>query len=338
MSQRAPTNRDDDFQSEAILSFASGLPFESMVVQAGRYHLSWDAQNYADKVAILRFPATITSIEPRGCNPDAEAQLICRALSLYMATVVTASESRFYDKADSAQESLAPDESEDCAEKPLWSRGLVELILRIDSLKPEISKQFLRACKAYTLAQSLGENDAALGFLLAAVAIECLSTQPAIVQAHEVGETDDRQRTCERFLCFIKKFLPQDARGPDETDEQLLDELLRQVYYGHRSSFVHGGSEVPQATRFADRVGSSYFLQAVKGKRTKVPGLVWFTRIVHDTLLGFIDSDRAIGLCSDVNKSIRANIRDQSIVHLIAARPVSKGKVLSLDDIRYRED
>jgi hypothetical protein len=63
--------------------------------------------------------------------------------------------------------------------------------------------------------------------------------------------------------------LPEALKGPDERDEKLFTDLLKTVYYSHRSALVHGGREVSDVSLLADKAGSSYFKHLVVWRGNK---------------------------------------------------------------------
>lgn len=121
-------------------------------------------------------------------------------------------------------------------------------------------------------------------------AVECLSSQPAIIP---VSELDLETKKCERFCQFILRYGVAAGRAGPAHNPPQVRALLKQIFYVHRSAFVHGGKEVPHAALVADSVGAPYFKHIVAGKEVKTPGLDWFAGIVRVAILGYIRSIQA---------------------------------------------
>lgn len=150
------------------------------------------------------------------------------------------------------------------------------LVTRLKGKNAEVARQFLRACEVYRAALNLmGENNT-LSFFLFTIAIECLS--------NKVGKGAG---LCNKFIDFILNYLPDKSTLPSEQDWK---ELLREIYYRHRSGFTHGGKEIPDAVSVADRLNRVYVRNMVNGKEIRTPGLKWFESVVRGTLIGFLNS------------------------------------------------
>lgn len=101
------------------------------------------------------------------------------------------------------------------------------LVNKFKGKKLEIARQFLRACEVYRTALNLmGENNT-LSFFLFTIAIECLS--------NKVGKGEG---TCDKFINFILNYIADKDSPPTEQD---WIELLKEIYYRHRSGFTHWG-------------------------------------------------------------------------------------------------
>lgn len=130
-------------------------------------------------------------------------------------------------------------------------------------------------------------SDITFAFFLLVVSVECLSSQDAVIP-HSTLDLD--RKKAERFVTFVETYLPNEGRSPDECDAALFKELLKTIYYSHRSGFVHGGKEVSSAAMMADKAGSSYFKHQVDGKEMKTPGIGWFAGIARGALVGYLRS------------------------------------------------
>jgi hypothetical protein len=162
--------------------------------------------------------------------------------------------------------------------------------------------------------------------------VECLSSQSSIIPPDEL---DLDSKKCERFCCFIDRFLPDSKRGGDERNIDLFRELLKTAYYSHRSSFVHGGREVSAASLMADIAGSSYFKHATDGKEVKTPGLGWFAAIVRESVLCYLLSIEVTE--SGVQATLVAQLAfERAGLKLKVNKSMEAGRFVAFGDIEYR--
>lgn len=184
-------------------------------------------------------------------------------------------------------------------------------------LEPEFARQFLRACEVYRTALSLiGENNT-LAYFLLTIAIECLANKA-------IGG----EGTCDNFIAFILKYLP--SKG-DFVGEEDWREILKEVYYRHRSGFTHGGKKIPEAVWLADKLGRSYVRNELDGKEVRTPGLKWFERVVRDCLHTFLAShDYRAAKPSDLLKDLAL---EGGMVKVRARRAIKAGEPVGTNDI-----
>lgn len=152
--------------------------------------------------------------------------------------------------------------------------GLDLMYTRFHYLDIDIARQFVRACEVYRTAVNIIDENSTLSFFLLTIAVECLS-----------NVVSNKKGACEKFVDFVLKFLP------DKSDFENIDqwnEILKEIYYNHRSGFTHGGKRVPEAVRAADRLERAYIQNVIGDKDVKTPGLKWFERVVRSTLTSYL--------------------------------------------------
>lgn len=232
---------------------------------------------------LLRFEDEIRADE-RKSNPEREARLVLSYLSLALGTklhfdsLMMSSVNVPLSTADSGQPELLEDLPQ-----------LETLLTQLQSMDLDLARQFLRSCEVNRVAvNALGDNNT-LSYFLFTVAIECLS--------NTIGEGNGK---CDKFIHFILKYLP-DKMGLSEGDWR---ELLKEVYYRHRSGFTHGGKELPEASGLADRLNRIYVRNFIDGKEIRTPGLKWFASVVRQTLLGCLMSGDSSAQPAEVMKTL----------------------------------
>ena len=151
------------------------------------------------------------------------------------------------------------------------------------------------------------------------MAIECLSNQTR-------AETDKGK--CDSFISFILSYLPDKSQIETEEDWK---ELLKEVYYRHRSGFTHGGKEIPEATDIADRLNRVYVKHIIDGKEVRTPSLKWFESVVRNSLVGYLISQNSIENPKDRVKEISL---EHGVVQLIANRDLAAGSVVTEKDFK----
>lgn len=221
---------------------------------------------------LLHFHEEMDESEHRS-NPDREAKQVLAMLSLWLGTRLEVKSLMI----NSVNIGLI---AQDAAASGIT--GIIEnppnlqwLLQKFNSLDLDIARQFSRAADVYrTTVNLIGQNNT-LSYFLLTVAIECLSNKT---------KTEADKGKCDNFVNFILTYLPDKSQV--ETEEK-WKELLREVYYRHRSGFTHGGKEIPEATALADKLNRVYVKHIIDGKEVKTPSLKWFESVVRNTLVGF---------------------------------------------------
>lgn len=109
------------------------------------------------------------------------------------------------------------------------------------------------------------------------------------------------------------------------------EEILKEIYYNHRSGFTHGGKSTPYAVILADRLNRKYITNNIEGKEIKTPGLRWFETVVRRCLIGFLDSSQLVGenQQSDYFKELSY---EYGRVELRTNRAIQRGLVVVSDE------
>ena len=136
-------------------------------------------------------------------------------------------------------------------ELPDFSTHLKQLF----SADEEIAIQYIRASEVYQTAVNIMQTNVTLSFFLLTVSIECLSNKL------DVGDGK-----CDKFISFILSNLPDKSDFPTEDDWR---DILKEIYYNHRSGFVHGGKQIPDAVSLADKMNPEVHSKHDKWKRSK---------------------------------------------------------------------
>ncbi len=148
---------------------------------------------------------------------------------------------------------------------------------KFKSLDLDIIEQFQRACEVYSVALNMIGINNTLSFFLLCTSIECLSN---IIYK-------DIEGSCERFIKFILENLSDQSVF---STEQEWKDILKEIYYNHRSGFTHGGKRIPDSVIIADKFNRVYVKNIIDGKETRTPSLKWFESIVYNCLFNFIDN------------------------------------------------
>jgi hypothetical protein len=206
----------------------------------------------------------------------------------------------------------------DCYESPVEEAPNLDGALGdLCHLEPELARQFIRACEVYRTALSLiGENNT-LAYFLLTIAVECLA-----------NKTIGGEGTCDNFIAFILRCLPNKGDFPSEEDWR---EILKEVYYRHRSGFTHGGKRIPEAVWLADKLDRSYVRNEIDGKQVRTPGLKWFERIVRDCLHAFLaNHEHRAAEPRDLLKELSL---EDGMVKMRAKRAIRAGEPVGSDDL-----
>jgi hypothetical protein len=272
------------FEMRVVLS--KRFPPGTVKIELGRYEVRPIPASSIDGEAVLSFIDTYDAPVGGGSHPEEEASMVARCLSLCMDARLSKGGIRvnYIDVPNlpQRQQQGYPQFYGICD-----SSALGRYLTIFGSLPDDLCRQFSRAASTYSFALEFIPGDPTFAFFLLVVAVECLSSQDAVIPYAEIHPDEAK---CERFCAFLKRMLPDTVKGSDEKDEKLFRELLKAVYYSHRSAFVHGGREVSIAAVLADMAGSSYLKHLMDGKEKKTPGLAWFAKVVRGSLLGYLEN------------------------------------------------
>lgn len=317
-----------DLKVETKLILSKLFPATTSAFKIGRYQVRpIPSTATGQSEAVLEFDNNFEAPEGGGSHPEEESNIVSNFLAVILEAKVKRGGLRI-NAIEIPTQSATVDElvrgSLD------WSNADsdVRCLLTFDD---DIARQLTRAARAYAAALDNIPSDPTFAFFLLVVAVECLSSQAAVIPPSELP-IDSKK--CERFCLFIDRYLLDTHRGEDERNTDLLRELLKEVYYAHRSSFVHGGKEVTSASLMADHASSSYFKHATSGKEVKTPGLRWFARVVRGALLGFIRS-APTDAAPDDQRFARLAF-EKAVLKIQAARDLQAGHAVTLGDIHYR--
>jgi hypothetical protein len=315
------------FELKLILS--KGFPPGTTTVTCGRYQLQPIPTASADGEAVLSFIDTWES-ENGGSHPEEEATIVARCLSLSIDARVKPAGIR------ANHIDIPPTDRERSGYPQFYGKcdpaGFPLHVDRVLSLTDDLARQFARAASTYSFGLEFIPSDPTFAFFLLVVSGECLSSQDAVIPYADLHP--DRAK-CERFCRFVRAFVPEGQKGADEGDEALFTELLKTVYYSHRSGFVHGGREASVAALLADGARSSYLKHMVDGKETRTPGLAWFARVVRGSLLGYLEALPAEGLTPDQDRLSRLAF-EKAGLQLKVKHAMERGQVVTLDDVEFR--
>lgn len=217
---------------------------------------------------LLRFEDEIRAEDGRS-HPEQEARFVLSYLSVVLGTPLEF-------EALMLNSVNAP-----IAVREFGKDELIEDLPQIEALyqklrlsESDFARQFLRACEVYRTAINIYNTNNTLSYFLLTVSVECLSN------IYGGGEGK-----CDKFIDFILKNLPEKL---DLSDED-WKELLKEIYYRHRSGFTHGGKEIPEAVSMADSLNRVYVRNIIDGKEIRSPGLKWFAKIVRSVLINYLD-------------------------------------------------
>jgi hypothetical protein len=279
--------------------------------------------------ALLQLESTYVHPIGESSNPEEEAVIVCEVLSALLNARMALLGFRI-----DVEHYLALDR---LVRYPNLE-GLVETtnldadFNHILSLDDDLARQYIRACHAYSFALNFIPADPAFAFLLLVVAIECLSSQNAVIPFEDLA---GGAKKCERFRRFIETYVPTEKMGEDDAGKRLVRELLKTVYNVQRSAFVHGGKEISAASLQADRAGTMYFRHATDGREEKAPGLSWFADMVNASLVGFLRNEQRPRVAVDSDRISRIAM-ERGMLKLKAKRAVGKGEAITFDDIEHQ--
>lgn len=320
----------NEYPFDARLLLTKRFPATVKEINFGRYSLRViPTRSAVMGEAILSFRNTYGAPKGGGSHPEDEARMVSNLISL-CCNVRVKHEGIRINEID-----IPHPEGHESQAYPqffgeLDTSKLERCLTRIQALNDDLARQCFRACKTYSFALENIPSDPTFAFFLLIVTVECFSSQEAVISSEELHKDSMK---CERFCRFIKEHLPAQLRGDDENDEELFTSLLKTAYYSHRSGFAHGGKEVSDAARQADRAGSSYFKHYVDGKEVRTPGIGWFAKIVQGSVLGFIE--KQTDSCPDEERIPRLAY-EKSGLTVKYNKDMKKGQVVTFGDIDYR--
>jgi hypothetical protein len=264
---------------------------------------------------LLRFPDQMGESDFRS-TPTREAELMLSLLSLWLGTRLEVKSLMVNSlNAGALRQDVAASGITGILENP---PDLQLLIDKFNSLDLDLARQFLRAADVYKTAVNLIGQNNTLAYFLLTVTIECLSNKIR----PETGKGK-----CDNFINFILAYLQDKSQIESEAEWK---ELLKEVYYRHRSGFTHGGKEIPQATDLADQLNRVYVKNFIDGKEVKTPSLKWFEAVVRNTLLGFLIAQETSKEPKDTVKEISL---EHGVVHLKAMRDIAAGSIVTDKDL-----
>ena len=253
----------------------------------------------------------------RSSNPYVESELLLSFLSLITRSKLNI-EGMSINDLKSEMSSLYPHYSytEEIKSLP----DVKSLFYKLNCCEENIARQFLRACDAYKNALNMIGSYNTLSYFLLCIAIECMS--------NKVIKEDG---TCNRFIEFIHRYLPEDTINT-EKDEK-FNKLLRHVYYNHRSGFTHGGKSLSVAVNLADKMDKDYIKHFVDEKEILTPSLKWFEKIVHASLLGYLESIETNDELKE-EKFLEKFAFEASILKMRAKKNIVAGQAVTQNDIQ----
>lgn len=329
---RMAAPKSEPYEVRMTIACSSSFPAGEFEVELGRYKL--EAVPTGDGTAcqaVLRFSSAFESERGGGSNPEEEAHIVRRLIGLLLNTRTRAT--GFWTPFPRI---LGPDAhlSYPELEGPFDTSQLASDLERVLALTDDLARQFIRAANAYTFALQFIPSDPTFAFFLLVVSVECLSSQSEVIPHTEL---EPEGNTCERFCRFIIDYLPGSLKQKDEEDPELFRELLKTVYYAHRSGFVHGGREASPAALHADVAKSSYFKHATDGPEVKTPGLSWTARVIRGALLGFLREKQYAWGCPDKDRFSRLAM-EKALLKVRVKRSVERGEPVTFADIDFRDD
>lgn len=320
-----------DFPIEVKLRLSKRFPPGISVVKFGRYQLQViPSVLHTGSEAILSFIDNYEHPERGGSYPEEEANMVAKLISIVWDSHVKPAGLRVNNV------DIPSSEGRDAEAYPqffgVFDPTTVENYLeKVLSLEEDLARQYIRACKTYSFACEFIPSDVTFAFILLVVSVECMSSQDSVIPFDELNPD---KKSCERYCRFITSYYPDNFKSKDEQDTELFIELLKTVYYSHRSGFVHAGKEVSLASIMADKGNSSYFKHAIGEKEIKTPGIGWFAKVIRGSLLGYLES---IGSHESYDLSLLSRLaHEKSGLTVKANKALIQHQVVTFGDIEYR--
>jgi hypothetical protein len=271
----------DPVRTEIRCELSKHLPIAQMEVDLFRYHLTALPTKYGEnQEAILAFD---DQVKGGYSNPQHEGELALALISLFFDCKISKTGYRA-NSLDMSRDKRDAFDNFFCGE--IAGADYAQLIKNVLCLGDQLTKQFIRACNAYSLAIQASSVDRTLAFLLLVTSVECLSSQEEFIPNSELNRSS---KSTERYCKFVKQYCSSVQDLYRNGDEEAFTVDLKTVYYSHRSAFVHGGAEVSIASEVADKTGFNHIGHFVDGKEIYTPGLKWFFTVVRRSLLGFLE-------------------------------------------------
>jgi hypothetical protein len=326
-------NGDDDMNVDMKVSLSKLFPLGVGEIRIGHYTLrAIPSSSSTVAEGVVSFENRFKSEKGEGSNPEEEARIVTRLLSLFWNSRIEETGLRIGNIEIPSAAARYSESYPQFYGRITWDRT-DELINTIQSLDIDLARQYIRASHAYAFALEFIPSDPTFAFFLLVVAVECLSSQETVIPFSELHP--DKYK-CERFCRFIKDSLPAELKGEDERDEKLLSELLKTIYYSHRSGFAHGGKEVSIASVIADALNSSYIKHTVGGNIVRTPGLGWCAKIVRGALMGYLVSKQPMKLPVDSFLLSKLAFENAGLL-LQVNKDVKAGQLIDIGkDINYR--
>jgi len=249
-------------------------------------------------------------------NPQREGDYVISLLSLFNG--MKAEFNSF--KTNNVQGTLGRRRSSFLMGKMELHTDVEDLFKRLQSMDPDLLRQYLRSCNAYRAALSLIDDNPTLSFFLLVTAIEAIS--------NKVKRSGDLRKG---FREFILEHLPKSFE--DELGRDLLLLLLEEAYT-MRCAFTHGGKEISAGTLSADQTDRKYVKHYIDNREVVSPSISWFSNVVQVVLLGFLRDQKI----AQIQESILSDLaKEENIIHVKLAREIKAkagaGYVLTTKDV-----
>jgi hypothetical protein len=245
-------------------------------------------------------------------NPEKEGDYVLSLLSL-----VNEMKAEFNSiKVNNVQGTIGRKRSSFLIGKMELPTDLEDLLKRLQSMDPDLLKQYLRSCSAYRVALSLIDYNPTLSFFLLVTAIETVSNK--VMTSGDLGKN---------FVEFVLKYLPKQFE--DELGKDLLLLLLKEAWI-MRCAFTHGGKEISIGTLSADHIDRKYVRHYIDNREVVSPSISWFGSVVQAVLLGFLRDQKIV----KIHESILSDLAmEEGIIYVRAAKQVKAGQVLTTKDV-----
>lgn len=192
-----------------------------------------------------------------------------------------------------------------------------DLFRKLQFLKEDVLRQYLRSCDAYKVALYLIDNNPTLSFYLLVTAVEAI--------ANKVIRSKSQRHN---FMEFIFKYVP-DYLKKELGDEKLLQALIEEAY-NMRCAFTHGGTEISIATLSADFLNRKYVKHYIKEKERYSPSIKWFESVVRAVLIGFLRDQR---ISWKRKSKLNELAMKEKVIYLKLSKSVKLGQLITTEDV-----